>query len=121
MLLQILFAAHADLNVFKVYLLDIDLIGAMLNLSTKTIFHENELFQEFRRAYGDTYHPNMLIRSSPMNLKKDNNILNCPFYLISELNSLIQKNTPQLSCKNPFFFLNELSRSRGLSYNGLFL
>ena len=41
------------------------------------------------RVYGDTYHPKLLIRSSPMNLKKDGDILNCPLYLIEELRTLI--------------------------------
>lgn len=33
----------------------------------------------------------MLIRLSPMNLKKDENILNCPLYLTEELGSIINK------------------------------
>jgi len=134
-------SAYADLNVFKIYLVDVGLLGAMSNLSAKTILYENELFQEFRgaitenyvaqglissqyslfywtsagkaeldfiieqddliyplevksgnsskkkslRVYGDTYHPKILIRCSPMNLKKDENILNCPLYLIEKL------------------------------------
>jgi predicted AAA+ superfamily ATPase len=140
-------SAYADLNAFKVYLVDVGLLGAMSNLSAKTILHENELFQEFRgaitenyvaqelihsqyslfywtsegkaeldfiieqddhiyplevksgnsskkkslRVYGDTYHPEMLIRSSPMNLRKDGDIFNCPLYLVEELRTLIQK------------------------------
>ncbi|HEX2583384.1 MAG TPA: ATP-binding protein [Chlamydiales bacterium] len=140
-------SAYADLNAFKIYLVDVGLLGAMANLSAKTILHENELFQEFRGAivenyiaqelthsqyplfywtsegkaeidfiieqddfiypleiksgnfskkksllvYGDTYQPKMLIRSSPMNLRKDGNILNCPLYLIEELRSNLDK------------------------------
>ncbi len=138
-------SAYADLNAFKIYLVDVGLLGAMSNLSAKTILHQNELFQEFRgaitenyiaqelvhsqyflfywtsegkaevdfileqdgliyplevksgnsskkkslRVYGDAYHPQLLIRSSPMNLKKDDDILNCPLYLIEELRTLI--------------------------------
>ena len=138
-------SAYADLNAFKVYLVDVGLLGAMSNLSAKTILHKNELFQEFRgaiaenyvaqelihsqyplfywtsegkaeldfiieqdgfiyplevksgnsskkkslRVYGDIYHPEMLIRISPMNLRKDGDILNCPLYLIEELRALI--------------------------------
>jgi len=140
-------SAYADLNAFKVYLVDVGLLGAMSNLAAKTILHENELFQEFRGAiaenyvaqelihsryplfywtsegkaeldfiieqdgsiyplevksgnslkkkslkvYGDTYHPKILIRCSPMNLKKDGAVLNCPLYLIEELRSLIDR------------------------------
>ncbi len=139
-------SAYADMNIFKIYLVDVGLLGAMSHLSAKTLLHENELFQEFRgaltenyiaqelvhsqyplyywtsegkaeldfiieqdefiypleiksgnsqkkkslRIYSDTYHPKMLIRSSPMNLKKDGDILNCPLYLIEELRSLLR-------------------------------
>lgn len=139
-------SAYASFNVFKIYLVDVGLLGAMSHLSAKTILHENELFQEFRgaiaenyiaqelvhsryplfywasegkaevdfvleqddliyplevksgnstkkqslRVYGDTYHPKLLIRTSPTNLKKDGDILNCPLYLIEELRSLLQ-------------------------------
>ncbi len=138
-------SAYADMNAFKIYLVDVGLLGAMANLSAKTILHEHELFQEFRGAitenyvaqelvhsqyplfywtsegkaevdfiveqenfmyplevksgtsskkkslkvYGDMYRPKMLIRCSPMNLKMDDKVLNCPLYLIEELRSLI--------------------------------
>lgn len=41
------------------------------------------------RVYGDIYHPKLLIRTSPMNLRKDGDILNCPLYLIEKLRTLI--------------------------------
>lgn len=138
-------SAYAEINAFKIYLVDVGLLGAMSHLSPKTILHENELFQEFRGAlsenyvaqelvhskyllfywtsegkaevdfileqdgfiyplevksgnsskkkslkvYGETYHPPMLIRSSPMNLRKEGDVLNCPMYLIEELRSLV--------------------------------
>lgn len=139
-------SAYADLNIFKIYLADVGLLGAMSNLDPRAIIHENELFQEFRGAitenyiaqelihsgyqlyywtsegraevdfiiekegsiyplevksgnsskkkslkvYGDTYQPNMLIRTSPKNLRKDGKVLNCPLYLIEELHALIR-------------------------------
>lgn len=138
-------SAYANMNAFKIYLVDVGLLGAMAHLSAKTLLHENELFQEFRGAitenyvaqelvhsqyllfywtsegkaevdfileqddliyplevksgnsskkkslkvYGETYHPQMLMRCSPMNLRKDGDVLNCPVYLIEELRSLI--------------------------------
>lgn len=138
-------SAYADINAFKIYLVDVGLLGAMANIAPKTLLHENALFQEFRGAlvenyvaqelinnnyplfywtsegkaeldfiieqdgliypievksgnsskkkslvvYGNIYHPKTLIRISPMNLKKDGDILNCPLYLIRELSSLI--------------------------------
>lgn len=138
-------SAYADLNIFKIYLVDVGLLGAMSRLSPKTILHENELFEEFKgaiaenyvaqelahshhslfywasegkaevdfvfenedliyplevksgnsskkkslRVYGDTYKPKLLIRTSPMNLRKDGDILNCPLYLIEKLRSFL--------------------------------
>lgn len=138
-------SAYADMNTFKTYLVDVGLLGAMSNLSAKTIIHENELFQEFKgaltenyvaqelvhgnfslfywtsegkaeldfileyeglvfpmevksgnsskkkslRVYAETYKPKLLIRTSPMNLKKDDDVLNCPLYLLEELTSII--------------------------------
>lgn len=138
-------SAYADINVFKVYLVDVGLLGAMSNLSPKTLLHDNELFQEFRGAltenyvaqelvhrryplfywtsegkaeidfifeqdgfiyplevksghsskkkslkvYGDVYHPKLLVRLSPMNLKKDGDVLNCPLYLVEKLEALL--------------------------------
>lgn len=37
------------------------------------------------RVYDDKYSPPLLIRSSPMNLKKDGKILNCPLYLLENI------------------------------------
>ncbi len=138
-------SAYADMNAFKVYLVDVGLLGAMSHLSAKTLLHENELFQEFKGAmaenyvaqelvhsqyplfywtsegkaeldfvieqddliyplevksgnslkkkslktYGDIYHPKLLIRTSPMNLRKDGDVLNCPLYLIEGLRTLL--------------------------------
>jgi hypothetical protein len=139
-------SAYANINNFKIYLVDVGLLGAMSNLSAKTIIHGNKLFQEFKgsivenyvaqefvnsqyslyywasqgkaeldfiieqdgyiypievksgnsskkkslRVYGNTYHPKVLIRISPMNLKKDGNIFNCPLYFIEKLGSFIK-------------------------------
>jgi len=139
-------SAYADLNIFKIYLADIGLLGAMSNLDPKAILHENELFQEFRGAitenyiaqelahsgyplyywasegraevdfmleqdgsiyplevksgnstkkkslqvYANSYRPKMLIRTSPKNLRKDGDILNCPLYFIEEIRFIIK-------------------------------
>jgi len=138
--------AYASVNAFKIYLVDVGLLGAMALLSPKTVLYENELFHEFRgaitenyvaqelvhskyqlfywtsegkaevdfvleqddsiypvevksgnstkkkslRVYGNKYSPKILIRCSPMNLKRDGDVFNCPFYLIEELRSLIK-------------------------------
>ncbi|OGV40463.1 MAG: hypothetical protein A3F46_08145 [Legionellales bacterium RIFCSPHIGHO2_12_FULL_42_9] len=41
------------------------------------------------KTYIQKYQPNLAIRVSPMNLKLDGAILNCPLYLIEKLNHLI--------------------------------
>ena len=132
---------YASFDFFKIYLVDIGLLGAMSHLSPKVVIDGNTLFQEFRgalvenyvaqelarcqyglyywtsagkaeldfvlqhedavypievksgnsgkkkslRVYGEQYHPRVLVRASPMNLKKDGNVLNCPLYLIGRL------------------------------------
>jgi hypothetical protein len=47
------------------------------------------------RVYGDIYHPKLLIRTSPMNLKKDRDILNCPLYLLEKLKGVIEIKSPE--------------------------
>ena len=137
--------AYANFEFFKLYLVDVGLLGAMTNLTAKTLLQGNQLFQEFRGSYienaaaqiliqnhlqpyywssegkaeidfvvehdgitypleiksGTTnkkkslqiyiqkYQPKFAIRSSPMNLRKDNNILNCPLYLLDQLKKII--------------------------------
>ncbi len=138
-------SAYVHYDIFKIYLTDVGLLGAMAGISAKSIIHGDEIFQEFKGAmtenyvaqelarlkfglyywtssgaaeldfilqYEDTiyplevksgvsskkkslqvyiekYHPNVAIRTSPFNLKRDDKILNCPLYMISELNRLI--------------------------------
>lgn len=140
-------SAYGEPSIFKVYLVDVGLLGAMAGLSPKTVIHQNELFQEFRGAitenfvaqelaqssfalyywtsegkaeldfviqyedivlpievksgtsskkkslkiYEETYHPPVSIRCSPMNLKKDGTILNCPLYLLEKLKLILTK------------------------------
>ncbi len=139
--------AYASFDYFKIYMVDVGLLGATANLPAKTILYGNDLFQEFRgsltenyvaqelvrseyglyywtsentaeldfvmqhedkiypfeiksgqsdkkkslRIYDNKYMPDLLIRCSPMNLKKDGKVLNCPLYLLSELGRLLNK------------------------------
>lgn len=41
------------------------------------------------KIYADKYKPNLILRCSPMNLKKEGVILNCPLYLLNEIDRLI--------------------------------
>jgi predicted AAA+ superfamily ATPase len=137
--------AYTIFDFFKIYLVDVGLLGAMVHLNPKTILYGDQLFKEFQgslienyvtqalvnaqyqlyywtsegkaevdfilqqeqqifplevksgysdkkkslRTYANKYNPPRLLRSSPMNLKQDGDVLNCPLYLISELNRLL--------------------------------
>lgn len=138
--------AYVNHDIFKIYLADVGLLGAMADLSAKTIIYGNEIFQEFRGAiienytaqelvrqgyqtfywtssgqaeldfilqhqdliypievksgistkkksllmYMQKYQPSLAIRTSPMNLKLDGPVLNCPLYLVGQLSKLIE-------------------------------
>lgn len=140
-------SAYVHHDIFKIYLADVGLLGAMAGLSAKTIIYGDEIFQEFRGAlienyvaqelveqgysmfywtsagqaeldfilqqqdkiyplevksgnalkkkslltYSQKYQPNLVIRTSPLNLKLDGKMLNCPLYLIGSLNALLTK------------------------------
>ena len=130
---------------FKVYLLDVGLLGAMTSLSEKVIIEGDHLFKEFKgsfaenvvmqtlatfgeplyywrsegraeldgviqcgnniypleiqsgltgkkkslRIYADKYKPTLLLRISPNHLRKDGQLLNCPFYALEGLKQWI--------------------------------
>lgn len=42
------------------------------------------------RVYLDKYKPHLAVRCSPMNLKYDGGILNCPLYMLDQLGRLIE-------------------------------
>ncbi len=48
-------SGYCEDNIFKLYLLDTGLLGAMLNLSQKTIVEENRLFSEYNGAFTENY------------------------------------------------------------------
>jgi len=137
--------AYAQFEFFKIYLLDAGLLGAMTNLSAQTLLRGNQLFQEFKGAYIETfvaqtlrqlsfdlyywtsegkaeldfmmeydglvyplevksgssnkkkslltyaqkYQPHLTIRVSPMNLCRQESMLNCPLYLLEQLPQLM--------------------------------
>lgn len=137
--------AYAEKDFFKLYLLDVGLLGAMSDLSAKVLLQNGALFQEFKgsltenyvmqamneeqfghyywssegtaeldgvlnyeseifpleiksgftgkkkslNVYVEKYKPRFAIRTSPMNLKKDGNILNCPLYLVGVLKKIL--------------------------------
>lgn len=46
---------HADRSHFKVYALDVGLLGAMANISADILTHGHRLFEEFRGAFTENY------------------------------------------------------------------
>ena len=48
-------AAYSDLGAFKIYVLDVGLLGAMANLNQKVLLEENVLFNEFKGALTEQY------------------------------------------------------------------
>lgn len=47
--------AYENLEAFKLYILDIGLLGALSNLSQKTIIEDNQIFTEFKGALTEQY------------------------------------------------------------------
>ncbi len=149
-------SAYINRDIFKIYVADVGLLGAMAGLSAKAIIYGNTIFQEFQGAlvenyvaqelarqnqsqghgiyywtsrgqaeldfilefndivypievksgtsmnkrslitYTQKYQPKLAIRISPMNLKLDGAVLNCPLYLVGRLKAII--NTIQFNC-----------------------
>lgn len=67
-------SAYADNTIFKIFLLDVGLLGAQSNLSMKTIIDENALFTEFKGALTENYVAQELIAAQNRN----------PYYWTSE-------------------------------------
>lgn len=47
--------AYIDFSAFKIYLLDVGLLGAMSDLDARTILEGNQLFTEFKGALTEQY------------------------------------------------------------------
>lgn len=61
--------AYTDLSIFKIYMVDIGLLGAMSNLSSKVILEGDRLFEEFKGAITEQYVLQQLV------IKKDIDVL----------------------------------------------
>lgn len=59
--------AYEDLNAFKIYLLDVGLLGAMADLSSNTIVEGNRIFTEFKGALAEQYVLQELIAEDHLN------------------------------------------------------
>ncbi|MGN1154449.1 MAG: ATP-binding protein [Candidatus Gastranaerophilaceae bacterium] len=47
--------AYEDIDIFKLYIVDVGLLGALSNLSAKAILEENRIFTEFKGALTEQY------------------------------------------------------------------
>lgn len=47
--------AYEDFDVFKIYILDVGLLGAMANLDSKTLIQGNTVFEEFSGSFAEQY------------------------------------------------------------------
>ena len=47
--------AYSDKNIYKIYLLDVGLLGAQTNLQADTLIKQNELFTEYKGALTENY------------------------------------------------------------------
>lgn len=61
-------SAYADTNTFKIFLLDVGLLGAQSNLAVHTIIEGNELFTEFKGALTENFIAQELIVSKQREL-----------------------------------------------------
>lgn len=48
-------SAYQDFNAFKLYLLDVGLLGAMADIDSKTLLEGNEIFTEFKGSMAEQY------------------------------------------------------------------
>lgn len=57
--------AYSHFDFFKLFLLDVGLLGAMTDLSADTLLHGDQLFQEFKGTYGENYVAQVFARYYP--------------------------------------------------------
>jgi len=61
-------SSYADSNIFKVYLLDSGILGAMSNLSAKILTQGSEIFNEFKGSLTENYMAQQLVLISEKKL-----------------------------------------------------
>ena len=61
-------SAYQDFSAFKLYLLDVGLLGAMSDLDVKTILEGNEIFEEFKGSLTEQYVLCQLKQSTELNI-----------------------------------------------------
>jgi len=61
-------SAYANANIFKIFLLDVGLLGAQSNLSARVTIEDNLLFTEFKGALTENFVAQELIATARRNL-----------------------------------------------------
>lgn len=60
--------AYEDFGVFKLFMVDVGLLGAMTDLDVRTLLEGNTIFQEFKGALTEQYVAQQLITRSDLNI-----------------------------------------------------
>jgi len=82
--------AYEDRAVFKIYVLDVGLLGAMSNLKPITLVDGNEVFTEFKGALTEQYVMQQLIqKQTPYYYSKTNSSMEIDFLLQDEEDDIV--------------------------------
>lgn len=83
-------ASYEDRAAFKIFVLDVGLLGAMSNLKASTIVAGNSIFTEFKGALTEQYVLQQLIlRYEPYYYAKSNSTLEIDFLLLDEEDEIV--------------------------------
>lgn len=79
--------SYADPSAFKIFMLDVGLLGAMCRLSSSTIIDGNSIFTEFKGALTEQYvFQELLLKYEPFYFAKSNSRMEIDFLLQGEDN-----------------------------------
>jgi len=86
--------AYRDLEAFKLYMMDVGLLGALSDLDPVTLLQGSRIFQEFKGALTEQYvlqqfFPRKAVRVSMSDYRDEGWLVNLPLYAISILPSVI--------------------------------
>lgn len=102
--------AYEDRRAFKVYCLDLGLLGAMSNLDAKTLIEGNRIFVEFKGALTEQYAlQELILHYSPYYYSKSNSTMEIDFLIQrdGELVPIEVKSEENLKAKSLRLFVNE--------------
>lgn len=83
-------SAYEDRAIFKIFLLDIGLLGAMAGLKSRTVVAGNEMFTEFKGALTEQYvFQQLILKHVPYYYSKSNSCLEIDFLLQDEDDDIV--------------------------------